>query len=673
MAIAAFTFTSCEDVPEPYNNPYDQIKPSEPEVVIEPAGEGTQESPWNVAAVIEACSSLNDGDFLNDGAEVYVTGIVTETSDISTTYGNATYYISDNAKASNKFYVYRGKLLDGAAVAADTDLQVGDSVTVCGKIKNYKGTMEFDQGNYLVYYKKGEGGGGEQPDAPGTAEKPLTVAEALAYIDANLEADKQSPVGYVKGKIAAISEIDTGQYGNATYTISDDGSENNTLQIYRGYGLGGAKFTNANDIKVGDNVIVSGKLVNYKGNTKQFAQGSKIMQLNDKKAEGGDTPSGEGEGKGTADSPYNVTAAIAAGSGTGVYVKAYIVGSVDGQVLATGATFSATSNTQTNILIAASADETDVNKCMPVQLPAGAIRTGLNLKDNAGNYKKEVTLYGNIEKYFGATGIKSVSFAIINGTEIGTNPAGGGGGDTPSGDVKTVTVAEFNAAAESTDVWYKLTGTISNLKDGDQYGNFDLTDATGSVYVYGVLSEKGGAKKLFQELVTKYGLANGSTITIIGNRGSYNDKIEVMNAYISTDGGGSGTGGDSSTGTLESPLTASQAYDIVAAMESGKTSDADYYVKGKICSIKFTFSAQYGTATFNISDDGATGGKEFIAYSCYYFGKQPWVEGNTQVQVGDEVVVCGKVVNYGGNTPEFASKKNYLVKLNSQTAASRRK
>ena len=138
MAIAAFTFTSCEDVPEPYNNPYDQIKPSEPEVVIEPAGEGTQESPWNVAAVIEACSSLNDGDFLNDGAEVYVTGIVTETSDISTTYGNATYYISDNAKASNKFYVYRGKLLDGAAVAADTDLQVGDSVTVCGKINGVR-------------------------------------------------------------------------------------------------------------------------------------------------------------------------------------------------------------------------------------------------------------------------------------------------------------------------------------------------------------------------------------------------------------------------------------------------------------------------------------------------------------------------------------------------------
>ena len=537
LAIAAFTFTSCEDVPEPYNNPYDQIN-------IEPAGSGTAEDPYNVAAIIEQTASLADGEFFNNSENVYVTGVVVETKEVSAQYGNATYYIADNAKSADRFYVYRGKLLDGASVAAETDLEVGDSVTVCGKIKNYKGTLEFDQGNYLTYIKK------------------------------------------------------------------SDGSEQS----------------------------------------------------------GGGSGSGSGEGKGTADSPYNVTAAIAAASGTGVYVKGFIVGSIDGKAT-TDAKFSAETATASNVLIAVSADETDITKCMPVQLPTGAVRTALNLVDNAGNYKKEVTLYGNIEKYFSVTGLKTVTYAILDGTEIGTKPDGGStGGD----EIKAVTVAEFNAAPESTNVWYKLTGTIKNLKDGDLYGNFDLEDATGSVYVYGLLAEKGGEKKKFQELVTKYGLANGSKITIIGNRGSYNDKIEVMNAYISTDGGGSGTGGDSSTGTLESPLTASQAYDIVAAMESGKTSDADYYVKGKICSIKFTFSAQYGTATFNISDDGATGGKEFIAYSCYYFGNQPWVEGNTQVQVGDEVVVCGKVVNYGGNTPEFASKKNYLVKLNSQTAASRR-
>ena len=64
------------------------------------------------------------------------------------------------------------------------------------------------------------------------------------------------------------------------------------------------------------------------------------------------------------------------------------------------------------------------------------------------------------------------------------------------------------------------------------YGNFDLEDSTGSVYVYGVLSEKGGEKKKFQELVTAKGIANGKTITIVGTRGEYNGKIEVMNAYF---------------------------------------------------------------------------------------------------------------------------------------------
>ena len=111
--------------------------------------------------------------------------------------------------------------------------------------------------------------------------------------------------------------------------------------------------------------------------------------------------------------------------------------------------------------------------------------------------------------------------------------------DPQPGEIKKVTVAEFNAAAESTDVWYQLSGTVKNLKDGDIYGNFDLEDETGSVYVYGLLSEKGGEKKLFQELAAAKGIKNGTKITIIGNRGSYKDKIEVLNAYfVSVDGQG---------------------------------------------------------------------------------------------------------------------------------------
>ena len=153
-----------------------------------------------------------------------------------------------------------------------------------------------------------------------------------------------------------------------------------------------------------------------------------------------------------------------------------------------------------------------------------------NTQVNVGD---EVIVYGQITNYGGTleTASKKAYIYSLNGQ------TGNGGNDTPDtpdtpSGVTAISVADFNAAAESTDVWYQLTGTISNLKDGDQYGNFDLTDSTGSVYVYGVLSEKGGAKMKFQELVSQYDIENGKTITIIGNRGSYNGKIEVVNAYF---------------------------------------------------------------------------------------------------------------------------------------------
>ena len=86
-----------------------------------------------------------------------------------------------------------------------------------------------------------------------------------------------------ESNIFSVSDIDTeGTYGNATYLISDqrDGSTG-TFQIYRGYGLNGQKFNakGATIIKEGDEVVVYGKVVNYKGNTPQFAQGSTIVSI----------------------------------------------------------------------------------------------------------------------------------------------------------------------------------------------------------------------------------------------------------------------------------------------------------------------------------------------------------------------------------------------------------
>ena len=117
-------------------------------------------------------------------------------------------------------------------------------------------------------------------DITNTPETAYTVAKALELIEAGEGLDAKV---YVKGIISSIKSVDTGEWGNATYNISDNGKEEKVLVIYRGYYLGAKdnKFTSADQIKVGDKVVVYGKLVNYNG-TKEMNSGSYIYSQNDK-------------------------------------------------------------------------------------------------------------------------------------------------------------------------------------------------------------------------------------------------------------------------------------------------------------------------------------------------------------------------------------------------------
>jgi len=128
-------------------------------------------------------------------------------------------------------------------------------------------------------------------------------------------------------------------------------------------------------------------------------------------------------GDGSEASPYNVAAGIA-NQGASKWVKGYIVGYASAAASGTVYTFTADTCTQaTNILIAGSSTITDPTKCIPVQLPTGAVRTGLNLKDVKANLGKQVTLYGSLELYFSKPGLKNTSYyAIEGGTTGGTKP-----------------------------------------------------------------------------------------------------------------------------------------------------------------------------------------------------------------------------------------------------------
>ena len=139
----------------------------------------------------------------------------------------------------------------------------------------FAGNDEFEAGS--VSYKLIVKVAPEPPvDITNTPETAYTVAKANDLITAGQGLETEV---YVIGTITNIEEVST-SYGNATYWIGD-GTEYsaNDLEIYRGYYLEGENFTAEDQIKVGDKVIVYGKLVDYKG-TKEMTTGSSIYSLN---------------------------------------------------------------------------------------------------------------------------------------------------------------------------------------------------------------------------------------------------------------------------------------------------------------------------------------------------------------------------------------------------------
>ena len=112
----------------------------------------------------------------------------------------------------------------------------------------------------------------------GTEVSPYNVAKSLNIIHSgNIPEDKV----YVKGKISKLDEF-AADYGNYTYYISDDGTSTNEFMVFRGYYFGGEKFTSADQLKVGDEIVVLGKLIMYNGKTPEVNSGSSVISINGK-------------------------------------------------------------------------------------------------------------------------------------------------------------------------------------------------------------------------------------------------------------------------------------------------------------------------------------------------------------------------------------------------------
>ena len=127
-------------------------------------------------------------------------------------------------------------------------------------------------------------------------------------------------------------------------------------------------------------------------------------------------------------------------------------------------------------------------------------------------------------------------------------------------------------------------------------------------------------------------------------------------------------------GSLSNPYTPAEAAAAVADLKWTSNSDYEHtdevYVAGKICKIAnkgtYTEGGTYGNATFFLSGDG-TGDGEFQVFRALYLGNVKFTEGKTDIKVGDDVVICGQLMNYQNNTPETVSGKAYLYSLNGKT------
>ena len=143
----------------------------------------------------------------------------------------------------------------------------------------------------------GEEGGEVTLVGAGTLESPYTAADAIALTSKMTANDSMADV-YVKGIISSDLVVNL-QYGNATFNISDDGRATGEFNIFRALYLGNVKFTSEDQIKIGDEVVLVGTLVNYKGTAPELKD-CHIVQLNGDQGgeeggeEGGNTGGEEG-------------------------------------------------------------------------------------------------------------------------------------------------------------------------------------------------------------------------------------------------------------------------------------------------------------------------------------------------------------------------------------------
>ncbi|MBP3440845.1 MAG: BACON domain-containing protein [Tidjanibacter sp.] len=480
-------------------------------------------------------------EFLNaaEDATVYeLTGVIG--GSINTQYGNF-----DLTDATGTVYIYGLKDASGNYAFTSLGLKEGDTITVQGTRTSYNDKPQMKNALYISH-TAGEGGGTTEPEPPVAGEG--DYASDSPFVQAT---DDSTNAAYGLG--------DTKIGGQAVTGFKLGKSKQEGKFTSKAIGVSGDKYLNFYAVSWGAG---GDKTIYYRVN------GGEVMSQAIKANEGAAQNPPYNNLTPTAEDHYSVllsglkesdviefstNAAFDCATTTDYATRAIFFGVKLTDEALGGTTGGGTTEPEpepTPGVVKATVQEfLNAAEDATVYELTGTIKGTYNtlygnfyLEDATG----EVLIYGilqNGEKCYEALGLKDGDTLTIQGARTSYNGTPqmknaeyiahtAGGTTTPDpepepeptpGDIIETTIKEFLNAAESTTQWYKLTGTITNISN-TTYGNLDIMDETGSVYVYGLTATQVASNdKSFSTL----GLEVGDIVTLVGTRASYNESPQV--------------------------------------------------------------------------------------------------------------------------------------------------
>ena len=531
MLLTALAFSSCVDVPAPYNPP-SKDGDNASGTTIEPQGEGTQASPYNVAAIVAKIKEMEAG--VESTQEYYIKGKVsnvkTDASTISQ-YGNHTFeMIDEGGDKSTVFTAFQVYGPGKQKFKSVDDIKVGDIVVVCGKVVNFRGNTPETVGKGAAYVvsinASGDSGSNEDDGTAITVAKAVELTQALA--DNASSTETYSVTGYITNVPGDVS-TKTGS-PQQTFWMADTKDGGKIFEAYfANLPEGVSAFT------VGMKVKITGKLTKYVGSNGNITCEMKnptVVILTDDG--GGSSTSEEGTPVTCAEAVQLTSALADGGTSTETYTVTGYITEIIGNV----------SKNQQTFWMADTQNGGRVFEAYWANLPEGVSEFKVGMK---------VKITGNLMKYVKdgnmTPEIKNATVVILEEGD------GGGGGDTPAVEGIEVTCAEAvaltNALSDggtSTET-YSVTGYITEVignvsRNQQSFWMADTKDGGQVFEAYWANLPNG---------VSAFSV--GMKVTITGNLMKYvkdgNVTPEIKNATVTIleeGDGGNGQGGDNGQG-----------------------------------------------------------------------------------------------------------------------------